>query len=171
MLPPRAHTCALLARRCYPRPILSSCTILLMIKKSTPLITDLRLEGSQIPRVTSGRRPPHHKPGGRFLKGPIPWPWLTRAASLPGKAIHVGLALWHLAGMKKSRTIKLTRGPLKELGVLKDSKRRALLALEREGLISVDCPPGSNLVVTLLDPPGTHCMGSGQRGDREDSLP
>jgi hypothetical protein len=38
------------------------------------------------------RRPPRHRRGERFLKGPIPWPWISAAAALPGKALH-GMAL------------------------------------------------------------------------------
>jgi hypothetical protein len=34
----------------------------------------------------------------RFLKGPVPMPWLATAARLPGKALAVGIALWRLGG-------------------------------------------------------------------------
>jgi hypothetical protein len=33
---------------------------------------------------------------GRFLKGPVPWPWIVAAAALPGSALIVGLSLWRL---------------------------------------------------------------------------
>ena len=29
-----------------------------------------------------------------FIAGPLPLEWINHAASLPGKALHVGLALW-----------------------------------------------------------------------------
>ena len=36
----------------------------------------------------------YEKKKGHFLKGPIPMPWLIVAGNLPGKALHVGIALW-----------------------------------------------------------------------------
>src|SRR5271166_4644456 len=42
-----------------------------------------------------------------FIKGPIPLAWITAAAMLPGKSLHAGLALWYLAGLKKTRTVPL----------------------------------------------------------------
>jgi hypothetical protein len=43
-------------------------------------------------------RIPRHRPGEKFLRGPIPWKWLIRAGRLPGKALQVGLLLWQAAG-------------------------------------------------------------------------
>ena len=39
---------------------------------------------------------PRHRQGEKFLKGPIPWDWLTKAAQLPGHALHVALVLWRV---------------------------------------------------------------------------
>ena len=36
-----------------------------------------------------------------FLKGPIPLPWLAVAATLPGKALAVGIIIWFLQGIQK----------------------------------------------------------------------
>ena len=46
------------------------------------------------------------KPSALFIKGPIPLPWLSVAAGLPGKAINVALAIYWLAGMASSRSVK-----------------------------------------------------------------
>ena len=53
--------------------------------------------------ISSGRekRPPRHKPGEKFLKGPVPWQWVEAASRLPGKALAVGLAAWREAGCRK----------------------------------------------------------------------
>ena len=40
----------------------------------------------------------------RFLKGPVPWPWLMQAMALPGKALAVGLMLWLEHGMTGRKT-------------------------------------------------------------------
>ena len=74
---------------------------------------------------------------GRFLKGPVPWPWIVAAAALPGKALIVGLCLWRLAGALKSRTVTLGNVDLKQFGVDRAAKSRALAALEAAGLIQV----------------------------------
>ena len=42
-----------------------------------------------------------------FIKGPIPLAWMKAVAMLPGKSLHVGLALWYLAGVKKTKTVTL----------------------------------------------------------------
>ena len=40
-----------------------------------------------------------------FLRGPIPLPWLQRAASLPGKAYTLGSILWWFKGMNPTKPI------------------------------------------------------------------
>jgi hypothetical protein len=97
------------------------------------------------------RRPPRHKPGEPFLKGPIPWPWLTTAARLPGKALHVALVLWREAGCRKSRTVRFCLSHGDDLGVSEQAARRALRGMERAGLVSLLRKPGRGLEVTLLD--------------------
>ncbi len=105
----------------------------------------------QVPKTK--RKPPAHKPGEKFLKGPIPWKWIVLAARQPGKAIHVSIALWFWAGISKSRRIKLNNIILKTLGVTRFAKHRGLLSLEQAGLISVEQFQGKSPVVTLLDSP------------------
>ena len=60
-------------------------------------------------RSIPGRRQPRHRPGGLFLKGPLPWDWISRAAKLPGKSLGVGIVLWLLSGLKREREITLDR--------------------------------------------------------------
>jgi hypothetical protein len=86
-----------------------------------------------------------------FLKGPIPWPWLMRAAQLPGQAFKVGVAIWHLAGLKKKHTVALSLTSLyEELAVHRDAARRGLSALEAAGLVSVQRHAGRKPIVTIL---------------------
>ena len=114
----------------------------------------LRLANSELKQVPKAKRkPPAHKPGEKFLKGPIPWKWIVLAARQPGKALHVSIALWFLAGILKSRRIKLNNILLKTLGVTRYAKHRSLLSLEQAGLISVEQVLGKSPVVTLLNPP------------------
>jgi hypothetical protein len=98
-----------------------------------------------------GQKPPRHKPGEKFLRGPIPWNWITQAAHLPGKACQVGMALWFLAGIKDRQTLALSGSALRDLGVSRYAGYRGLKALEKAGLVSVQRHIGQNPVVTILD--------------------
>ena len=104
-----------------------------------------------IPNPKTNTNPPRHKPGERFLKGPIPWTWLVKAAHQPGKALHVAIVLWFLVGVKKTRTVALSGSDLRGLGVGRHSTYRGLAALEQERLVSVERHPGRNPMVTILD--------------------
>jgi hypothetical protein len=112
----------------------------------------LQLPVSILPRKST--KPPRHRPGEWFLRGPIPWPWLEAAASLPGKALTLSLVLWREAGRRKNHTIKLCLGRV-DLGVKKAAARRALRRLERAELVTVHRKPGRGLEVTILEAPCT----------------
>ena len=83
------------------------------------------------PRPVKQQRPPRHRAGEWFLKGPIPGEWLTRAAGLSFRALRAGLALWYLAGVRKSRAVKPTRDTWQRFGLSPDAGRRGLVAMER----------------------------------------
>jgi hypothetical protein len=112
----------------------------------------LRLPAGLVATTPSPRRrPPRPKRGEHFLKGPISWSWLARAARLPGKALHVGVAVWRLAGMKKAATVSLSLSGLRdEVGVERDAARRGLEALEKAALVHVERHTGRCPRVTLL---------------------
>src|SRR5262249_43599765 len=63
-------------------------------------------------RGLPGRPIPRHGPLDTFLRGPIPWPWWSRAASLPGRALHVASAVRYLGGWKGAPTVSLALGDL-----------------------------------------------------------
>ncbi len=109
-----------------------------------------RLAMHSVTTIGVSRRAPKLARGQRFLKGPIPWAWLMRAAELPGRALHTAVALWYLSGVTCCETVKLGGRPLTELGVDRHAKYRALLALEGAGLVRVKRSPGQNPAVTLL---------------------
>ncbi len=97
------------------------------------------------------QKPPRHKAGEKFLKGPIPWNWVSLAARLPGRATQVGMVLWFLAGIKHRRTVALSGSSLRHLGVDRYAGYRGLKALEMAGLVSVSRHAGRNPMVTILD--------------------
>ena len=86
----------------------------------------------------------------RFLKGPISLEQLQKAARLPGRALHLYLAVRHRCDLRQSKTVTLPSAYLGTWGLDKDSKRRALTELELVGLITVGRRRGRTVVVTLL---------------------
>ena len=133
-----------------PRPIYYLLPV--DLEMSAPVNLDrLSLGNRQIVQQSTARTLP--KPKGRFLMGPIPWDWIQAIGRLPGKALHVALILRHHADMKRSHQTHLSRGQLKELGVLKDAGRRGLAELEKAGLVSVVRHTGRSPVVKILEAP------------------
>jgi hypothetical protein len=100
--------------------------------------------------VLSNEKKKVFKKGQMFLKGPIPYPFLTKVANLPGKALHVAIAVLFLSGLTKSKTVTLKNSLLRELGVSRYSGYRALKKIEQVGLVSVLRKHGRNPIVTLL---------------------
>lgn len=99
------------------------------------------------------RSPPRHQGGERFLKGPIPWNWLTCAMGLRGKALHVAMVLWHHAGLQKSRHVAVSMSAFVEFGISRFTAARGLAALEAAGLVAVERHAGRKPRVRLNDAP------------------
>jgi hypothetical protein len=87
----------------------------------------------------------------KFIKGPVPLDWISRANALPGKAGAVGIALWFLVGVQKSRKVKLSGEVERIAGCARKAVYSALSALERNKLLSVQRNPGMRPVVMLND--------------------
>jgi hypothetical protein len=127
-------------------------------------MTELDVEAMRVlpSAATTSRpaaRPPlRRKSTGRFLKGPIPLAWLAAAARQPGRALHVGIAVWFLAGMKRDRTVALSPSVLAELGVNRHAAYRAVGALERANLLSVSRKCGRAPIVSVIG----ECNGPGR---------
>lgn len=83
--------------------------------------------------------------------GAVPWGWLCKAAKCPGKSLHVALVIRHQAKLEKKSVVSLGSRFLNDLGVSKDAKSRAILALEQEGLIKVSQRQGANPIVTIIE--------------------
>lgn len=90
------------------------------------------------------------KPSVKFIKGPIPFDWIQRANSLPGKAGQVGLALWFLSGVKQSKIVKVTSEAETLAGCVRQTFAKGLSELEKAGLISVARNPGQKSTVEIL---------------------
>src|SRR5262245_40438261 len=110
---------------------------------------NLRLPTSSTAPAKPRKRPPRHRQGERFLKGPIPWTWLDRAGRLPGKALRVALTLWQEAGFTKNRTVRLCLKGALPMRLNRQSARRGLRSLAGAGLVAVRSLPGRGLEITL----------------------
>jgi len=84
-----------------------------------------------------------------FIRGPIPLDWLSRAAKLPGKALHVALAALWLQGMAKGKPFKLSRRALERLNVERDAASSGLVRLEQAGLVQVERNAGQRPTVVI----------------------
>jgi hypothetical protein len=77
--------------------------------------------------------------------------WLSAAARLPGKSLHVGVALWHASDRDHSRVVLLGNAAAQRFGLDRNAKYRALAWLEQAGLVAVERKLGRPLIITLLD--------------------
>lgn len=87
-----------------------------------------------------------------FLKGPIYMDWLSAAASLPGKAINLALAVRWLVDMNGGKPAKLTAKALELLDVSDDACSDGLRRLESAGLVTVTRHPGQRPIVGIRQP-------------------
>jgi hypothetical protein len=110
----------------------------------------LALDG-QVPPFPHRHRSPAFRRRGRFLRGPISMSWLERAAKLPGRALHVALAIRHQCNLEKSSTVALSNKHCAALGVDRDAKRRGLEAVQTAGLVIVERKPGRLPIVTIVE--------------------
>lgn len=91
---------------------------------------------------------------GKFIRGPIPMTWVTRVASLPGKApLLIGMMLFHLAGLRGTRErLPLCSKRMREFGILNvQTVRNALNAMQSAGLVKIESQPGRCRLITILD--------------------
>ena len=86
---------------------------------------------------------------GRFLKGPISMAWIA-AADAAG-ALMVGMCLWHLKGLNKTTTFKVSNVALAPWGINRERKARGLRKLAAADLIALEGRPNASPVVTILD--------------------
>jgi hypothetical protein len=104
-----------------------------------------------VPRISTSKRKSGAKRPRRFLKGPIPWPWLVKAMTIRGRALAVALLIWMEVGCAGSRTIYFSIARAVTEGIPESTGRRAIRALEAVGLIAVRRKPGRGLEVTIME--------------------
>ena len=96
-----------------------------------------------IPRALQRRR-------GHFI--PVPMAWFERLAGASGQTYRIALCLLYLHWRAKGQPFQLANGLLQIDGVSRFSKWRALVDLERRGLIATERRRRRSPIVRLLDP-------------------
>jgi len=89
---------------------------------------------------------------GKFLRGPVGWEWLSAAGRLPGRALHVAVAIAFLDGFENTGTVKLRPRVCRELGLDRHASGRGLSQLENARLVKAEHRRGAAPVVTILTP-------------------
>ena len=84
------------------------------------------------------------------LLGTVPWGWIAVAAHLPGKSLHVAIALWHAAVLHRADTVSFSNLTAHRFGLDRNSKYRGLTWLEEAGLARIERRLGQSPRVTLL---------------------
>ncbi len=122
-------------------------------------LTEFKLSSGHSPSIhkkdplTEKRITKKQRQRGRFIKGPIPLSWIHKASILPGKALHVGMLIWHLVGLENSKTVKVKPTLCTQSGISRHSKYRALKALAASGLIRIErSHRGEGATISLLIP-------------------
>ncbi len=102
-------------------------------------ISKLRAGTSMLPRK---KRRPRKRRLGWFVKGPISGEWISRAAKLPGKALHIALAIQYALGIHGEPIVVSTNLAAKFGVGRRQTVFKSLRALEAAGLVRVDRGPG-----------------------------
>ena len=88
--------------------------------------------------------------GEEYLGIKVPMEWIAKAYKAGGSSLYVALIIYRLSVMNKHRPFKFTDIECKRRGINRHIKYRALLALEKAGLIEVlERRNGANPIVTI----------------------
>src|SRR5262249_49732909 len=130
-----------------------------MMEPTLPLGADvwdldrLRLPAERAGNLEERRRPPHHRPGDPFIKGPVPYAWIASACRLHGAGLQVAMSFRFLCCRFRSENRWGLDAIGRGLRISADSARRGLHAAELAGLLSASREPGCKLAVSVLDLP------------------
>ncbi|TWU67577.1 hypothetical protein V7x_31520 [Crateriforma conspicua] len=95
---------------------------------------------------------PRHRPGERFIRGPIPMAWFKPASTCGGRAEAVAVLLWYAAGFQRRNPVKLSPTVLRELNVHPKTARRVLIRMAKLGLVRNEFSRGRSPIVTITMP-------------------
>ncbi|MFO0888003.1 MAG: hypothetical protein U0790_02530 [Isosphaeraceae bacterium] len=123
----------------------------------------LRLPAELTGGVAGRRRPPRHRRGEPFIRGPIPFVWIAAACRLPGSGLHVAMACRFLCCRYRRPNRWGLDAIAAGLRVSPSAARRGLHAAEEAGLLAVEREPGCKLAALVLDLPGPEAESGPER--------
>src|SRR4051794_5869458 len=97
----------------------------------------LRLDPRAIPGLLGKKRLPCHQRGDPFIKGPIPYTWLSIACRLPGAGLQLAMAFRFLCRRYRPENRWGLAHTAGGLWISFNSAQRALHAAEEAGLLVV----------------------------------
>lgn len=104
-------------------------------------------------RSRERRRQKLAKRGERFIKGPVPYEWCSRAANVSKVAGCLAWVIWYRRGLEGRETeLKLCRSDFAPFNICRASVHRALVAMERAGLVRVARKRGACPRVSIIRP-------------------
>lgn len=86
----------------------------------------------------------------KFIKGPIPLPWIVKASSVDSKALSVAWVIWLYHGLNKSQLFKLSNKDLSNIDISRQTKSRVLKKLEQAELIKVSRSAGKSPIIEII---------------------
>jgi hypothetical protein len=101
-------------------------------------------------RAQASKLRSHERVSERFIV-PTPLEWISTAAKLPGKSLHVGQALWYFSGLRKTQAVKLPKKVLSLFGVSRHAYNNCLSIMEAVGLVKVERRAGKGHLVTIIE--------------------
>jgi hypothetical protein len=116
-------------------------------------LDQLRLPAERVGSLETRRRPPRHRPGDPFIKGPVPHAWIASACRLPGSGLRVAMASRFLCCRFRSENRWGLDAIADGLRITSRSARRGINSAELAGLLAVEREPGCKLVVSILECP------------------
>lgn len=86
----------------------------------------------------------------KFVRGPIPLDWLSRATALTPSAALVAVALAYQRGLAGTKDFRISPARFRELGIQRTAQDRGLKALVEAGLVKIEeNKPGRAKTVVL----------------------
>jgi hypothetical protein len=83
---------------------------------------------------------------------PIRYDWLAEVGKVPGKSLHLGIALAWMAVVRGEPRVRLGRRVMARFSLSRDACYDGLRRLEVHGLVTVWRLPGRSPMVTLMEP-------------------
>ena len=95
----------------------------------------------------------------QFFFGPVCLKWLSKASQQPGKALNVGIILLHIGRITGNPNwVRLKPLLLKKFGIHRNAGYRAVISLEKAGLINVKQRKRGAAVIVSLEKHIPHGM-------------